>query len=185
MKKLLILLAIIPIFGFSQEKEYPLPMIDGKVNYSEIVEVEGNSKSLLFSKANLWFANEFNSANDVIQMSDENSGIVLGKGLITQTSGVLAPVKETWEFTVKIQVKDNKYKADIYDFIYTWELIDPNYNNPSTGSLTEIVTNPKIYRRNGELKSKNKELFDKTNSIFTALLESIEKGMTKDLTSDF
>ena len=59
-------------------------------------------KANLFSNALSFFALEFKSANDVIQMKDGESGKVIGKGIVDNRS-----------ITIGISCKDGKYKYDI------------------------------------------------------------------------
>ena len=73
MKKLLLLLILIPFNSFSQE-------INGS-SISIVYNLEGADGKELFSRLNYAVANIFNSANDVIQMSDENSNKMVVKAL--------------------------------------------------------------------------------------------------------
>ena len=68
---ILILLIANSMTGFCQEKKSPVPMVDGKVIYSEIVSIENNTKDILYGKSKLWFADTFKSSKDVIQLDDK------------------------------------------------------------------------------------------------------------------
>ena len=68
-----------------------------------------------------WMVNEFVSAKDVIQFSEKEQGIIIGKG-ITQITYTLWPVDTC--FTLKIETKDNKARITVYDpYIKTGDFI--------------------------------------------------------------
>ena len=68
-----------------------------------------------------WIVNEFVSAKDVIQFSEKEQGIIIGKG-ITQITYTLWPV-DTY-VTLKIETKDNKARITVYDpYIKTGDFI--------------------------------------------------------------
>lgn len=70
---------------------------------SDVVSVDTIlSKTNLYSNALSFFALEFKSANDVIQMKDAETGKVIGKGIIDGRS-----------ITIGISCKNGKYKYDI------------------------------------------------------------------------
>lgn len=110
MKKILLLILLLPLFSFAQE-------------YSEVVEVPGKTADKLYTIAREWFAETFNSANKVLQMDDSVAGKLIGKGSthVSQSyvSGgmIKIPMTIDWypNFTIKVSVKDGKYKCDITD----------------------------------------------------------------------
>ena len=162
-------------------------MVDAKVNYSEIVDIENAKKGVLYGKAKLWFANTFKSANNVIQLDDEQNGVILGKGIfIKKDAKLLTNIKQTWKFTIKIQVKDGKYKAELYDINYIFEMPGNNIGaGASKINLDDYFNNPKIYKKNGALKERAANFANDTNNIFNSLLKSVEGTMTEELKSDF
>lgn len=93
MKKLLFLLLFIPCVIYSQD-------------LSKTIDVDGISKNELYGNALTYFAENFVSANHVIQMQDPTSGRVIGKGNF-KTDGKRRDIK------IIIDVKDNKYRYTI------------------------------------------------------------------------
>jgi len=91
MKKIILtLLMFVSVISFSQTT-------------SEVVSVDSTlTKSNLYSNALAFFALEFKSANNVIQMKDAETGKVIGKGIVDDRS-----------ITITISCKDGKYKYDI------------------------------------------------------------------------
>lgn len=112
MKNLLFLIAFLPIISFAQE-------------YSEVVELPGKTSEQLYSTAREWFAEMFNSANNVLQMDDPIAGKLIGKGTthVSEsyvTGGIASiPVTLDWypNFTIKIYIKDGRYKYELTDIL--------------------------------------------------------------------
>lgn len=91
MKKIIILFTILLVnVAFAQ-------------TITEVVSVDTTlTKANLYSNALGFFALEFKSANDVIQMKDVETGKVIGKGIVDGRS-----------ITIGISCKNGKYKYDI------------------------------------------------------------------------
>ncbi|MGV8094512.1 MAG: DUF4468 domain-containing protein [Mangrovibacterium sp.] len=113
MKKLALLLFLFfPFYANSQ-------------SYSEVIEVPGKTADQLYASARMWFADNFKSANDVLQMDDSKAGILIGKGNTTVAENYSVsmgvPMTSEWNthFTIKVMVKDGRYKCDMYDFFVT------------------------------------------------------------------
>lgn len=113
MKKLLLALIFFPFILSAQE-------------YSEVVTVEGKTAEELYVFAREWFAVTFNSAKDVLQMDDADAGKLIGKGSTSVSEFFIAgkglaavPIKMDWEphFTVKIEVRNGRYKCEITDIV--------------------------------------------------------------------
>lgn len=82
----------------------------------QVVEIPNISKDKIYSNSKQWVAINFKSANDVIQMDDKESGVLIGKGNFKY------PCKSCWleskdliKFTIKIEVKDNKSRITFSD----------------------------------------------------------------------
>ncbi|MBC8319089.1 MAG: DUF4468 domain-containing protein [Bacteroidetes bacterium] len=84
----------------------------GQTIVSEIIVVDSTQKkSTLFSNGLTWFAYQFKSSNDVIQMKDLESGKIIGKGIFeyVDQNGKSIPR----HILITLAVKDGKYKYDI------------------------------------------------------------------------
>jgi hypothetical protein len=82
--------------------------IDQEKSLESTMDFPGLSKSELYSKSLNWVARIFNSANDVIQLKDQEAGTIICKGNIfipVLISGF--PV----HFTLIIDVKDDKIRT--------------------------------------------------------------------------
>jgi hypothetical protein len=87
----------------------------GEVVYTEIVKIDSTDSKELYVKAHEWFANTFNSAQNVVQLDDKDAGTIIGKGVFEFDETVMV----VWvNFTIEIQTKDGKYKYTLSNFIY-------------------------------------------------------------------
>lgn len=87
---------------------------------------------------------------------------------------------------MKIQVKDGKYKAEIYDIDYTFEMPGNNINaSPVIVNLDQYFDDSKNYKDDGTPRNKTAKFGSEANDNFNALLASIKKIMTEKLKSDF
>lgn len=181
----IILIILLSIVNLSQAQKLSdvLPLKDGKINFSETVNVDSTKKDILYSKSKLWFANTFKSAKDVIQLDDKENGIILGKGIYQDTEkvGLAGTIQRNWKFTIKIQLKDAKYKAEIYDI----DLTTNQSNPPTTASMDWYFGVKKLYDNEGNLKTYPLNFAKEINTIFSNLLADIKKSMTEKITSDF
>lgn len=174
--------------------EYPLPTVDSKINYSEVVTVDGAKKDNLYSKAKLWIANTFHSSDDLI-LDDRENGVILSKGTIQIKENEVAvrsfldtktPIVKTWEFTLKIQLKDGRYKAEMYDIEYTFAMPGNNIGHtPLSRNLDILFLDKKMYKKDGSLKGGGpSNIAQWTNENFNSLLVSLKKALTENVVVD-
>ena len=195
MKSLLTILLFLAASGVSlAQPMHSLPTVDNRINFSEVVPVDGASKDELYSRTKLWFADAFKSSSDVLQLDDKSGGILLGKGIIKQEAGgnngfaARPTVVKTWRFTIKIQLKDGRYKVDIYDIDYSFE--QPEHSHlpgmrPSTHNLDTLFSDRKMYNKDGTLKKgAPTNIANWTNGIFTDLLASIRSALDQAIVVD-
>jgi len=107
MRKLILLLALLPIFAFSQ------------TNFKwEKVDSTNKTKAQLYTDTKLFIAQEWKSAKNVIQNDDKDGGIILIKGIINTSLVVFIHEYDyTYGYTVTFKFKDNKFKI-IVDNVY-------------------------------------------------------------------
>lgn len=188
---MLLLMASVPSLG---QTTHTLPIVDGKITFSEVVHVEGAGKDELYSRARLWIADAFRSSNDVLQLDDRDGGMLLAKGMLKQETGGNNAISsgpsvvKTWMFTVKIQLRDGRYKVDVYDIDYSFE--QPQYSHmagfrPTTHRLDTLFSDRKMYDRSGNLKEgAPMNIAHWTNEAFTGLLASIRNSLSEDIAKD-
>lgn len=166
--------------------------------YSEVVDVPGKNSDQLYSSAREWFADSFNSANDVLQMDDPVAGKLIGKGTFELTIGYII-----WRpnFTIKIFVKDGKYKYEISDIKIDRSVKESSFN--VTEDFQKYIdqkeyfkngSNPEWLKENNEAARKlSNNLLKKTAAVnseyyklivdtenrFKNLISDLHKGMIK------
>lgn len=95
------------------------PGINDPLELSEVVQVPGTKGVELFPRAQEWFVNNFVSANNVIQMTDKENGIIMGSGALKyepDTAIGYVGLSGFIHFTVKIVLKDGRFKYTFNDF---------------------------------------------------------------------
>ena len=82
--------------------------------FIEVIDVPG-SKNELYLKANDWMIQTFNSAESVIQHSDKEEGVVIGKYLMhgSVSSGVYGAADTRVYAIIDIRVKDDRARLEI------------------------------------------------------------------------
>lgn len=102
--------------SYSQKFEYEEKAITG------IYEAEGKTKLEIFSSINKWIALNYNSAKNVVQLNDKESGTIIVKGinkaLYKNVIKEMYPKKKyiqeyntvKFNHTIEINIKDNKYR---------------------------------------------------------------------------
>lgn len=148
---ILFILLLFPILLSSQIIDELPTDENGALYYSEVIQVEGADKNELYLRGKQFFAEIFKSANDVIQMDDKDSGIIIGKGfndIHIKIMGMPIPI-QMW-YAIKIQPKDERYKYEIYDIYFKSY---PGQYGVTTTSAEEMFDRENYYKNNGKPKS--------------------------------
>lgn len=69
------------------------------------------SASDLYTKAKLWIAENFRSANDVIQLDSPETGTIICKGIYVYDQGKLSEMRV--HMTLKVEAKDNRFRYTV------------------------------------------------------------------------
>ena len=113
--KNIIIITIIALFGLS--------MFSGCMSYSRVSapahasvyeDVNGDQNEL-FLKSNDWMVSTFGNAESVIQYSDKEEGVIIGKYLLSgRTSSSRYGTTDTRVYAkIDVRVKDNRAKIEI------------------------------------------------------------------------
>lgn len=175
-------------------REHSLPVVDGRINYSEVVAVEGASKDELYARAKLWIASTLAPSTPLL-LDDRENGILLSRGVLQVSENEIAvrtlantrpTTVKTWEFTVKIQLREGRYKAELYDIDYTFSMPGNDVgHSPVTRKLDVLFRDPNMYRRDGTLKDGAPwNIATWTNDNLNQLLGSLRSALTEGVTLD-
>ena len=187
MKKLLVLaLIIFAKSAFAQKDTVGLkvPFVNNTVVYERVFDVPNAPKDLLYSNAGLWLAETHPYVADTqLQLADPVLSRVVGR--VTSSNVVSYKVlwktfsySYTYNFTLQIDCKDNKYRIRIYNIqdvvgtMYTpidnlmFALIDSkSYTLANTG----VLKVPDIQQR-----------FRSLNTVIDNVMADIDKNIIAD-----
>jgi len=178
MKKFIILILVLITINAKLFGQVPL-------SYSEVIQVNDVSKNELFDRAKLWFAISFKSSNSVLQIENKEEGELVGKGFFKYYSNIWS-VKHVTEgpirFTIKIYIKDGRYKYEINDFIH-----DPYPVTTPGGALSVgfITTSVEYSKPLGLLDSKSlynrvwKDVKSEIDIKIVAIVNNLKEEMMK------
>lgn len=115
MKQILMVVALsVNVFAYGQND---IPFKDGLVFY-EATDSASGSNGALFVKSNEWLSKVFKTARYVTESQDKDLGVILAKGNGDIVSKGLAYSPNS-KFAIKINVKDGKYRIQVYDISIT------------------------------------------------------------------
>lgn len=103
-----------------------------RLTFSEVIPVENLNKADIYAALRGWVATSFNSAQDVIQMDDKDAGIIICSALFEYRYGKImyAAYEGVVKYTLKLQVKDGRFKAEISNVIHQ--------NNPGNAPMCNL-----------------------------------------------
>jgi hypothetical protein len=131
--KMLFFVLLFPVVALAQKD----PIDTVSFNYSGVNIVDSASAKTLQARARVFVTENFKSAKDVIQLDDQDAGVMIVKGnIVPIVKSALAGTQEAGyvNFMVKLQFKDGKYKYTLSDFNH-----EGNRNNiKDGGSLANI-----------------------------------------------
>jgi len=93
----------------------------GSLEFGGIVQVPGLSGRDLYSRLEVWFAQSFKSANNVLQVRDKESCTLVGSALFRYYPVVL--VSSTWiqgvvRYDVKMECREGRFKYTVGNFCH-------------------------------------------------------------------
>jgi hypothetical protein len=154
------------------------------IKFEEVVNIENITAKDLYTRANIWLSETYNSSNSVIQMNNADEGIIIGKPVFqyhTSISSVATAIDGPVNYTIKISVKDGKYKCELSNFNHKAQF-SATTKTLSYGELTTQKTSPvDIPYRGAEFEDKLwNDLQFKVELYAKSILESLKVGMNKD-----
>lgn len=176
----LFLILAIPSLGQEKKLFDILPVINGKVNYTGIVIVDSTDKLKLYTKAKKWFIKQYRSAKDVIQLDDKENAEVIGKGFfetIWENSFTSERKVNVWH-TVKIYLKDNKFKYEITDITLRYYVEASMFSEPSNEEVA-------IENFGRDRKRNTKKYFAQVDAEVMSIISSLVKFMKAPAKEDW
>jgi len=90
---------------------------------SQVYETPGFKKDALYEHAKIWIAQTFKSAKAVTEYENKETGTIIGNGIASYPcSGLECIAKSDWTipFTMKIDVKDDKFRLTFSNLGLAW-----------------------------------------------------------------
>lgn len=178
MRKLFLIFVWLPAIAFAQKGKDKffsiLPEVDGVVMYTGVVQVDSTiTKTELFNRAKAWFVTEYKSANDVIQMEDKEAGVIMGKGFAEADykANFMAVNYANIYHTVKVYVKDGRYKYEITDLTGKFKA-ETGFNDIDIDNVIPVYNKPR-----------KEKIITSANAKMLSIIESLKKGMSKPITT--
>jgi len=166
MNKIVLLIILFSLECYTQNKLLDiLPLKDGKINYTSVLEVDGIPKEELYNRANYWLMNSEDYQNEIISTDDKNEQIT-GKGSFKKLWGpndypeLYVDVLQTFRF----QFRNGRYQYSITNFIV---------KKPGTETQLEIYK-----MKNKKFIKYNKSFYKRIDTQIKKIINSLEKTMT-------
>lgn len=129
MKIIYLFLLLVNVSALSQEKFYGImPMENGRVSYTKIVNADSMTKEVLFAKIKDWAVNTYGSQKVAFDAEDREAGYIAYKGylpaVVHSVGGILKGKPYTVHIyhTLRFYIRDGKYKV-VFDDLYTYNLL--------------------------------------------------------------
>lgn len=112
-------------------------------------------KDAAYSFTLAWIAKTYNSANDVVQLKDQDNGLITMQAMGSYYFDALKTVQIVYRYTLEIKIKDDKMKL-----IFTTGKTQHNGQYPQQGDL------PKIFSKYDFLKNDLEKYLSNSDNNF-------------------
>ncbi len=120
MKKLFTVISvIIALMGCTST--HPVKQEDK--SFDKVVEVSGFTKDQIYVASKLWLAQQFATTKDIIEIDNQEVGILLSNGSTTypcDKTVCIATASWRVKFAMRIDMKDDKFKMSFSNINLTW-----------------------------------------------------------------
>lgn len=82
-------------------------------------DVAGQPKAAIFAAVQVWLASNLGKSNEAFQMQDKEAGILIGRIAIPKALGPGGGFSSDLKMSVRIDVKDGKYRSEYSDFLFS------------------------------------------------------------------
>ena len=156
------------------------------LSYSVVVDVPNTNKEILYNKIKGWMAETYNNFSKVIQLDDKDIGAMVIKANMNYKAPSM--LLNCWDgyvdYTLKVQIKDNKYKIEMKDFTH-------KAGHPSSPPVCSLgtLTDKEIYSDKGLNKGSQNKIWNavksETKTYFDMLSQSLNKSIESGIKDDF
>jgi hypothetical protein len=139
----------------------------GEIYKTETVEFESFSQAKIFSALEQHFTDKMMFPNLAIKLNDKENGVLMMRG-----SQELKAFYVVMHYSLRVYVRDNRMKIEMYDIVYN------NHNDP------DIYFNKKrFYKKNGQPKTTFNRILNETLRIIENTITGTITGTKNNLTT--
>jgi hypothetical protein len=123
------------------EAQKNLPVAGERVEFANVVVADSLSKLLLFHNALNWTSSlKENDEKLILSESDSVAGKISGESsfFVYAQSGILKKISGLITYKLSVEVKDNKYRYQLSDFVFHYYKQDRYYNMVETGKTKPL-----------------------------------------------
>lgn len=158
---------------------------NNEIEYSEVVQVEGMTKTELYNAARLWYADYFQDSKEVLELDDREGGVLIGTGWgdLYYRSNIGLSKQKLWK-TIKIQVKDGRYKYTIQNIEF--ESYPGQYTSVQKNALdnSPVAQYPKVKKPKSKIGLSQKSMKEATLKSLQGTCDRLKEGIKKHLEGD-
>lgn len=134
---------------------------DGDVIITEVVKVEGKSQNAIYKDALLWVNEVFNNPKTVVQTKEADLGLITLKTIVIKSNDYYGKPSQWYNINLSIQAKDGRYKYEISDIVYNFDLSD----------IGEFLKKPLDGNNDGAMKE--------AREVFTPVINTLKNRLSK------
>lgn len=189
-----LLFALTALLSSGQENPVELPLEESTIkdSYSKIIYTDSIGASALYLTIYEWVATTYNSAQDVVQMADEDAGIIIVKAVAPYSYRRDTPfiksdkIEGTVDYTLKVMFKENRFKMEVFDFVSDkyGELTEENRPWRSDETIPDGNAGAFIKIMREEWHYNRKFTQEIADSLFNSAEAAAENATTNGLNSD-
>jgi len=188
MRRIFLSLFIFPLQSFAQDSllHDVFPVVEGKIAYSKIVEVDSVKKDQLFLKIKDWASKSYVSQKATLDAEDKNGGLIVYKGYLPAKliyhGGILNGKSYEVDIfhTIRFYIKDFKFKVVLTDLQAESHDAASIYISNRTYKPIEKIPLESLGNA-GSKKRKEKSMEDarNLNNQLLSFLESVKEYVSK------
>lgn len=156
-----------------------------KILYQKVIQADSMNKDQIYSSARSWFASTYGKADEVIQMSDKDAGLIIGKGVFEYSyKGLSYKCYSGYvEYEIKVEIKDTRYRVQLSNFTHAVDF----GNNPNCA--LGVLSTSEIYTDRGMSKKYHNKVWTdlklKSDDYSKQIFSSIQNHTNKPKNSDW
>jgi len=154
----------------------------GYAEYSEVVTTDSVTKDDLFVSALEWMNKTYNSGKSVIQTTDKEGGMIIGKAITKGLTfkNVINVEAGHFSYTIAIYCKDGRYKYVLDNITY----VKGEMGVSSGGDLAEEYPHNWSNPNNKQMNREWNKFQVQTNAEIRFLIDDLKKHMDASMKKD-